>query len=280
LVGFHDDLLLPAQLACDGAAVAYVLGVAGSRVEIGAGYEPQLIDRGSGPAVILVHGTPLDAHCWDRLDLPARRLIAYDLRGHGSAEASAPASSYDQLVDDLATLLDRLELDQAEILGHSFGGQVAQSFAARFPERTRRLWVACSRCAPFPPFEAMAERIDEDGAAAVGAEAIARWFSADDLAGETEGVRYARACIDRANPSAFAGAFRLIAPFSLPVELMSAPFPVTFIAAERDPIASAEVLAEGARKTGGKLILAPGAGHMLPVEDPKLLSRLISGPPR
>jgi 3-oxoadipate enol-lactonase len=245
-------------------------------LQIDRDYGTEVVCRGEGDPMVLVHGTPLDARTWERFELPGRRLIAYDLRAHGSASAAPPALSYEQLADDLGAVLDSLSIDKAEVLGHSFGGQVVQCFGARHPERVSRLWIVCSRTAPFPPFAAAAERIEREGLAPVAAGALERWFTASEREAGTEAVAYARSCLDEAHTTAYAAALRLIAPFDLPESLRPAPFPTVMIAAERDQVATAEVMGEGARLCEGELRLAHDRGHMLPLQDPALLARLMA----
>jgi 3-oxoadipate enol-lactonase len=245
-------------------------------LEIDSGYRTRVIDRGEGEPLLLIHGTPLDAGTWERFELPGRRLIAYDLRAHGSASGSEPATSYEQLADDVAAVLDHLGIARAEVLGHSFGGQVAMAFAAASPERVRHLWVVCSRTSPFPPFAAAADRIDAEGIEGAAAQALERWFTAAEREADTDGVAYARAHLDASHAEAFASAMRLIAPFDLPEALRPAPFPTTMIAAERDEVATPEVMSEGASLCHGEFRLAPDHGHMLPLQDPALLARLMA----
>lgn len=244
---------------------------------VDGGYRTELRVRGDGAPLVAIHGTPLDAATWEPLVLPGRRLVAYDLRGHGSAADSAPGTSYEQLAADLLAVLDHLALDRVEVVGHSFGGQVAQAFAAAHPERVERLWIVCSRSAPFPPFAAIAERVEAEGFGELGPEFLARWFTAADLEAETDAVRYARRHLTDAHAAAFAAALRLIAPFTLPAALREAPVPISLIAGERDPVATPDALGEAAELCGGDFHLARGRGHMLPVEDPALLARLLLG---
>ena len=250
---------------------------AAETIAIDDDYRTEVTTRGEGEPMVLVHGTPLDARAWRRLELPGRRLIAYDLRAHGSASRSAPATSYEQLADDLAAILDRLSIAEAELVGHSFGGQVVQSFAARHPGRVKHLWIVCSRTAPFPPFAVAAERIAAAGLASVAADFIALWFTPAEVEAETEAVAYARRHLVDSHTRAFAAALRLIAPFDLPESLRPAPFRTTLIAAERDQVATPAVMREGARLYGGEVRLARAHGHMLPLQDPALLAGLILG---
>lgn len=102
--------------------------------------------RGSGPAVVFVHGAIVDHSQWDaQLDALADEYttVAYDVRGHGRTGGSAIDSyDVDLFVDDLDTLLTALDLDRPVLCGHSTGGCIAQVYAARYPERVSGLILA------------------------------------------------------------------------------------------------------------------------------------------
>src|SRR5262249_5075822 len=68
-----------------------------------------------------------------------RRVIAYDLRGHGQSTLGVPDGTLTQLAGDLVALLDALELERPDLCGFSLGGTVVLRAAADHPERVRRL---------------------------------------------------------------------------------------------------------------------------------------------
>lgn len=70
------------------------------------------------------------------------RLLLYDCRGQGQSEHPAEAYSMDLHAQDLAGLLDTLEIEAAHIAGISYGGEVAQAFALKYPRQTRSLILA------------------------------------------------------------------------------------------------------------------------------------------
>ena len=98
--------------------------------------------RGEGDPVVLVHGGMLDRRMWDpQLDAFSRshRVVRFDLRGAG--ESPAAAKPYHP-ADDLAALLDKLDIDRAAIVGISMGGSVAVDFALTHPDRVSALVLA------------------------------------------------------------------------------------------------------------------------------------------
>jgi pimeloyl-ACP methyl ester carboxylesterase len=99
---------------------------------------------GHGPPLVFVHSAFLDQRMWrEQVDAFAGdyRVVTYDLRGHGrTGPTDADAYTVDLLADDLADLLDTLEVERPVVCGLSLGGMVAQAFASRYPERSD--WLA------------------------------------------------------------------------------------------------------------------------------------------
>lgn len=96
-------------------------------------------DAGDGPAVLLVHPGVADRRMWDPL-VPALshafRVVRPDLRGYGAS--AMPGGQYAD-ADDLAALLDHLDVADAAVVGSSFGGRVALELATAHPGRVREL---------------------------------------------------------------------------------------------------------------------------------------------
>jgi non-heme chloroperoxidase len=110
-------------------------------------------DHGSGPPVVLIHGYPLSGRAWDK-QLPVllnagRRVITYDRRGFGKSSQPALGYDYDTFASDLAALMDRLDLKDAIIVGHSMGtGEVTRYLGTHGSARVAK-GVLIS---PIPPF--------------------------------------------------------------------------------------------------------------------------------
>jgi len=122
------------------------------------------IDTGnpSGPPVVLIHGYTDNARDWVPMVpyLSKRfRLILVDIRGHG--QSSKPECCYTRLdfAYDIKLLLDTLKVPQADIVGHSLGSIIAQTFAEFWPERTRRV-VLVSSTGGRPPGASGAPQFD------------------------------------------------------------------------------------------------------------------------
>jgi non-heme chloroperoxidase len=92
-------------------------------------------DWGAGPLVVFSHGWPLNADAWDAQMLflvqKGFRVIAHDRRGHGRSGQPAQGNNMDTYADDLATLLDALDVKRATLVGHSMGGGEVAHYIGR-----------------------------------------------------------------------------------------------------------------------------------------------------
>ena len=101
-------------------------------------------DSGSGTPILLTHGFGASTGMW-RGQVEAfqnrYRLISWDMRGHGQTTCPEELSHFSQALtdDDMAALLDHLEIDQAVIAGHSLGGFMSLSFNVAHPDRVKAL---------------------------------------------------------------------------------------------------------------------------------------------
>jgi len=131
----------------------YPAGVSGIRtraVSLPSGLRLRVLESGpeTGTPLILIHGWGACVYTFRHLlasrALLERRLIAFDQRGHGLSDKPTPRGSYatSALVDDVRDLMDALDLERADVLGHSLGGGVALHFTLAHRSRVRRLVLA------------------------------------------------------------------------------------------------------------------------------------------
>ncbi len=111
------------------------------------GHRRAFLKKGSGPALLLLHGLACDHTTWlpviDRL-AEQFTVIAPDLLGHGGSDKPRADYSLGGYANGMRDLLTVLGIDQATVVGHSFGGGVAMQFAYQFPERSERLVLVAS----------------------------------------------------------------------------------------------------------------------------------------
>ncbi|MDT5269927.1 MAG: hypothetical protein QOH49_2113, partial [Acidobacteriota bacterium] len=111
------------------------------------GIELYYEEHGQGEPLVLVPGFGMGLWIWYRqvgAFAERFRVIVFDPRG--VARTAAPDAPFTmlELADDLAALLEELEVERAHVLGASFGGFVAQEFALAHPARTRSLILCCT----------------------------------------------------------------------------------------------------------------------------------------
>ncbi len=101
---------------------------------------------GQGPDLVLIHGATGNMAFWYLSSLPMLteqfRVTTYDLRGHGYSDVPSNGYTSADMAADLRGLLDYLEIEQAHLLGHSFGGVIALHAASLYPERVVNLVLA------------------------------------------------------------------------------------------------------------------------------------------
>ena len=250
------------------------------------------IDTGNptGPPVVLIHGYTDNARDWVPV-LPYLskrfRLILVDIRGHG--KSSKPECCYTRLdfAYDIKLLLDALSIGRADVVGHSLGSIIAQTFAEYWPERTDRVVLISSTggrppgsSAP-PQFDYAAEiRKLKDPIDADSPFMIAWWDSPTPV--DPEFIRRQRrdsaaiplavwlAVLDEGLPTATAYA-------DLQSTLPRLKAPTLLIWGSKDPI-----MDEPVRKTlkdalpGAEVKIFEGLGHNPFWENPPAVARVIN----
>lgn len=127
------------------------------RSVVAAGIRTNVHDLGSGPPLLLIHGSGPGVSAWAnwRLAMPelARqaRVIAPDMVGYGYTERPADQRyGMDTWIGQAVGLLDALDIEKTDLVGNSFGGALALALTIRHPQRVRRLVLMGSVGVRFP----------------------------------------------------------------------------------------------------------------------------------
>jgi pimeloyl-ACP methyl ester carboxylesterase len=133
----------------------------GSTADAG-GVKTNYLEAGTGPAVVLIHGSGpgVTAYANWRLVLPSLaerfRVVAPDMIGFGFTERPDDVQyTVDAWAEQVVGLLDELDVRQASLVGNSFGGAIALRVASRYPDRVDKLVLMGSMGVDFPITEGL-----------------------------------------------------------------------------------------------------------------------------
>mgnify|MGYP001792606315 CR=1 FL=1 len=129
-------------------------------------------DHGSGPALVLLHGWPLDSRSWEPQLHPllaaGYRVNTYDRRGFGRSSRPTAGYDFDTPAADLGMLLDELDLHDATLIGFSLGtGELARYVGIHGTDRLKSLVLIASLAPSFMKSPENQSGVDEAGVTAV-----------------------------------------------------------------------------------------------------------------
>lgn len=242
---------------------------------------------GQGRSVVFVHGAIVDRNAWrPQIDALAGEyeVVAYDLRGHGLTGGS-PRDPYsiELFADDLAALIEGLDLDTPVVCGHSTGGCIAQVYAHRNPDDVAGLVLADTFT---PEVLSRADWLHRKALLAtippvrhLGYERVERaknWLHErfqPGAAGHYENVEGLRDDGEAMSTEEFAKVIRAVARFAEShVDLSRITAPTLVLYGENDLGFVREHAARlGAHVPNVSLLEVPGAGHASNLEDPQFV---------
>jgi pimeloyl-ACP methyl ester carboxylesterase len=125
------------------------------RVVVDDGVGLEVVERGSGPTLVLVHGFGGAKEDFaDHVDALASRyhVVTFDHRGHGESDGPDDPAAYtlDRLATDTLAVIDAVGEERAMLLGHSMGGMTVRRVALRAPERVDALVLMDTSPGPIP----------------------------------------------------------------------------------------------------------------------------------
>lgn len=244
-----------------------------------ADHETFVAQRGeTGEPVVLLHAIGLDWRMWESVMVEiadTRRVFAYDVRGHGLATGAPAARTMADFADDFVQVLDALELDRVHVVGLSFGGAVAQAVAVKCPSRVASVALLGTTDQPNEElFESRALGAEKDGMTAQVPMTLTRWFTADALAVNDWAVQYARERLIRGNVADWASSWRVFKTLDVQGKLDS--IKALVVAGEVDVAGPPEAMrALAGRIPGAEFEVLPGAPHMMALERPELVARVL-----
>jgi 3-oxoadipate enol-lactonase len=233
------------------------------------------VDGTDGPWVVLIHALGANHTLWDataRHLAPRYRVLRYDLRGHGGTDAPFGPYTMQRLADDLAGLMDALEIAQANVCGISVGGMVAQMMGVRYPERLLSLTLCdTSSHTPMeahPMWHNRIGQVEAHGMAELADATLARWLTEPYRRASPDEVARIRAMLLGTPVHGYVGVAQAIMAFDLAEALSRIHCPTLVVVGEQDegsPVSASRAIALAVH--GARLEVLPHAAHLAPIEQ-------------
>lgn len=242
------------------------------------GIEMAYTDVGSGPAVALLHGYPFNRSMWREQveSLQAKhRIIAPDLRGHGETTATQAPATMEEMAEDVAALLDKLEIKRVALCGLSMGGYVALAFYRRFQFRVRALILADTRSQADSAEarlvrEQQAEKILKEGMQSIAVDFLKKVLTLETLSERPRMVERVSEMILSTRPQGAAAALRGMAARRDQTDFLADIIaPTLIIVGSEDPLTppvDSEAMHREIR--GSRLEIIERASHLSNLERP------------
>jgi pimeloyl-ACP methyl ester carboxylesterase len=233
----------------------------------------------SRPALVFLHYFGGSSRAWRPVIecLPKIfRCVAPDLRGFGESEAPPSGYAAADGADDVAALIGAMGLEHYILVGHSMGGKIALTLAARQPVGLASLvLLAPSPPTPEPMEDTVRERLLRGHADRAEAEATVHKITARPLPVPL----FEQAVEDslRSSPPSWDAWLRHGSREDLSAQMPRVVVPVLVASGTSDPVVPASLLQREvlARLLDGHMTMLPGVGHLSPLEAPAVVADLI-----
>ena len=206
-------------------------------------------------------------------------IITYDNRGHGLSDIGSPPYHLDELVGDLAGLLDLMGKKDVFICGLSVGGMIAQRLATLRPDLTKGL-ILCDTAAKIGNPDMWDERMQaarSEGLSALVDGNMQRWFTQDFHAHRSDELAGYCNMFLRTPLQGYLGTATALRNADLTSAAVHLDLPVICVVGEDDGSTPPEIVLDTANLIpNADFKLIKGAGHIPCVEQPEILSEIIS----
>ena len=120
-------------------------------ITVSGGAEIHWEEHGRGFPLIMLHGNGQSSNMFTSqisFFSENRRVIAIDSRGHGKSSSGVKKLSLSDMADDLLAVMDSADIEKADLLGFSDGGNISMIFAVKYPERVRSIILSGANSIP------------------------------------------------------------------------------------------------------------------------------------
>lgn len=239
-----------------------------------------VVDQGRGAPILFVHGFPLSHAMWNAqlaVFAAGHRVIAPDLRGFGSSVDTEGTVSMEDFADDLAAVLDDLQVREPIVYcGLSMGGYIGWQFVRKYRRRVRGLVLCDTRVLADSPEAAagrlkMAEQVIAEGTGPVADGMLSKALSRRSMTDRPEVVAAVRAMILSSDPTGVAAAQRgMAARLDVSDMLGQIDLPTLVVVGADDALSPVDEMRRIAEVIPqSRFVVIPEAGHLSPLENPR-----------
>lgn len=234
------------------------------------------------PTIVFVNSLGTDLRIWNKVAAqlrPGRRILRYDLRGHGLSDAPPAPYALDDHVGDLAALMDAQSIKAALIVGLSVGGVIAMALASKRPDLARGLVLSdtAHKIGTRETWEARMSAIRQGGMAAAAEAIVPRWFAAEFRANRPADFAGYRNMMIQTPVAGYVGTCATLRDADLTAVASELALPVLCLVGAEDEATSPDLVRSlAALLPGSRFDIIAGAGHLPCVEQPDIMARFIS----
>jgi 3-oxoadipate enol-lactonase len=247
--------------------------------------------HGEGPPLVLIMGIGYDATLWTLAQVPALskmfQVVIFDNRDAGRSSNATALYTIADMADDVAALMDALDIKRAHLLGLSMGGMIAQEFALRHGGRLHRLVLSGCGAAPvraaFDPIRTWNWVKANDQSGEVFACQQFTWLFSTAFLRNKEAVQQTINMLtsnpNPVGPEAYNRQAQAYLRYDGLDRLGDVKAPTLVIAGEQDLLTPPWICREVADRIPGaqfEMITGDGSSHVVPIERPDEFNNLVT----
>lgn len=227
----------------------------------------------TAPVVVFSNSLGTNLEMWD-LQVAhfskSYRCLRYDTRGHGRSQVIEKAATIYDLADDLAALLDALNIARVQLVGLSLGGMTAQAFAISHPARLISMTLMATAAYMPSNWDERAVIVRSKGMDSLTNAIMDRWFTPAFRAAQPAQVSSVAASFSKLSPEGYAATCFVVRDMDLRGDIAAIKVPTLILAGADDPATPPEKMLEIQKHIEGcELIVLPKAAHLVNIEQPE-----------
>lgn len=233
---------------------------------------------GPGRAIVFLHGAGADHATFldqaQALREAGHRVVLLDLRGHGRSQPNRLGLHADLLVSDIEAFIDACDLDQPVLVGHSLGGNIAQTLVRRAPGSYSGLVVmgATGNTGPLTPTERRLLKFAAPALSLIPTPYLPRMLARASARSDF-GRRDAERAFSQVTKAGFIEIWKATTEFVAPEPRFHIPVPLALIRGEKDRTGNiATAMPAWAEHEGVPERVVAGAGHFVSLDEPEIVT--------